>query len=132
MNHPCLRCGACCACFRVAFHWMEADFRYGGTVSSALTEKWDAHRVAMRGTQAYRPRCVALKGIIGENVRCEIYLQRPSVCRDVQASWEFGAVSQQCDKARRAHGLSPLTPADWTDIHASVEADSTDGTRTCL
>ena len=22
--HPCLRCGACCAAFRVAFHWSEA------------------------------------------------------------------------------------------------------------
>jgi hypothetical protein len=28
-------------------------------------------------------------------------------------SWEFGAVSPQCDKARRAHGLPLLTPQDW-------------------
>ena len=23
--HPCLTCGACCAHFRVSFHWSEAD-----------------------------------------------------------------------------------------------------------
>ncbi|RBD09468.1 YkgJ family cysteine cluster protein, partial [Xanthomonas oryzae pv. oryzae] len=25
MAHPCLTCGACCAYFRVSFHWSEAD-----------------------------------------------------------------------------------------------------------
>jgi hypothetical protein len=33
----------------------------------------------------------------------------------VAPSWEFGAVSPQCDKARLAHGLAALTPQDWLD-----------------
>jgi hypothetical protein len=45
------------------------------------------------------------------------------VCREVQPSWEFGVVSPQCDKARVAHGLPVLTPADWP-IAAEVVAVS--------
>ena len=78
-----------------------------------LTEKLDPHRLAMRGTNAAMPRCVALQGTVGKAARCRIYPQRPSVCREVQPSWEFGATSPQCDKARLAHGLPLLTPGDW-------------------
>ncbi|RAX28988.1 YkgJ family cysteine cluster protein, partial [Enterococcus sp. HPCN18] len=35
------------------------------------------------------------------------------VCREVDASWEYGKASPQCDKARIAYGLDPLTLADW-------------------
>ena len=119
MDHPCLRCGACCAFFRVAFHWSEADVITGGSVPSDLTEKLDPHRLAMRGTNATKPRCVALVGVVGEAAHCGIYEQRPSVCREVVPSWEFGTVSAQCDKARLAHGLPLLTPNDWPAPHAS-------------
>ena len=80
-----------------------------------LTEKLDPHRLAMRGTNAAQPRCVALRGTVGTAAHCGIYAQRPSVCRDVQPSWESGVISPQCDKARLAHGLPLLTPADWVD-----------------
>ncbi len=80
---------------------------------SELTEKLDPHRLAMRGTNASKPRCVALRGTVGEAAHCGIYAERPSVCREVQPSWESGAVSAQCDKARLAHGLALLTPQDW-------------------
>jgi Fe-S-cluster containining protein len=113
MNHPCLRCGACCAFFRVAFHWSEAEGVTGGIVPLALTEKLDPHRLAMRGTSASKPRCVALVGVVGQAAHCGIYEQRPSVCREVDPSWQFGTVSAQCDKARIAHGLPPLMPQDW-------------------
>jgi Fe-S-cluster containining protein len=116
MIHPCLRCGACCAHFRVAFHWSEADPGLGGVVPVELTEKLDAHRLAMRGTWAQRPQCIALEGTLGQRARCSIYTQRPSVCRDVAPSWENGGSSAQCDKARIAHGLEPLTPQDWIDF----------------
>ncbi|WP_243049739.1 YkgJ family cysteine cluster protein [Dyella sp. RRB7] len=121
MLHPCLRCGACCAYFRVAFHWSEADAALGGVVPPALTETLDPHRLVMRGTQASRPRCTALVGTVGEAAHCGIYEQRPSVCREVQPSWEFGAASPQCDKARIAHAMAPLTPDDWLGLGPSSE-----------
>lgn len=85
----------------------------GGQVPPELTEKLDPHRVAMHGTQAYRPRCVALEGTVGAATRCSIYAWRPSICHDVQPAWETGTPSPQCDKARSMHGLAPLTMDDW-------------------
>lgn len=122
MSHPCLRCGACCAHFRVAFHWSEAEPGLGGVVPPALTEQLDPHRLVMRGTNAYRPRCTALAGTVGVDGHCSIYAGRPSVCREVEPAWEFGRASAQCDKARIAHGLAPLTAADWP-----VPGDSAQG-----
>lgn len=115
MLHPCLRCGACCAHFRVAFHWSEAESFLGGEVPAELTAKLDPHRLVMRGTESKPVRCVALQGEVGVQASCGIYVQRPSVCREVLPSWEFGAPSAQCDKARAARGLAPLTPQDWID-----------------
>ncbi|HEX7816950.1 YkgJ family cysteine cluster protein [Dyella sp.] len=114
MDHPCLRCGACCAFFRVAFHWSEAEAFMGGVVPVELTEPLDPHRLVMRGTQARRPHCVALHGEVGSTTSCGIYERRPSVCREVQPSWENGVAHAQCERARIGHGLAPLQPADWT------------------
>lgn len=114
--HPCLRCGACCATFRVSLHWSEADPDLGGSVPAALTERLDPHRLAMRGTWERQPRCIALDADIGTRSRCTIHPLRPSVCREVDASWEHGVASVQCDKARTAHGLPVLTPQDWPAV----------------
>ncbi|WP_109124759.1 YkgJ family cysteine cluster protein [Dyella sp. C11] len=116
MSHPCIGCGVCCAHFLVAFHWSEADEGMGGVVPPELTETLDPHRLVMRGTRAYQPRCVGLKGTLGKDALCGIYERRPSVCREVEPSWEFGRPSAQCDKARIAHGLPVLTPADWPAV----------------
>jgi uncharacterized protein len=94
----------------------------GGEVPPLLTEKLDPHRLVMRGTQAARPRCVALEGVVGQQALCGIYPQRPSVCREVQPSWESGAGHPQCDKARMAHGLRPLTPDDWITVISGYSA----------
>lgn len=116
MPHPCLSCGACCAHFRVAFHWSETDAAPVGRTPQHLTEPLDPHRVAMRGTWGDTAiRCIALRGEVGDATSCSIYAQRPSPCRDVMASWERGAPDAHCDRARRAHGLAPLTPGDWAD-----------------
>ena len=111
--HPCLTCGACCVQFRVAFHWMESDEVTEGGVPAALTERLDAHRLCMRGTYSEPVRCVALDAEVGAYSRCSIHPRRPSVCRDVEASWESGRASPQCDKSRIAHGLKALVPEDW-------------------
>jgi uncharacterized protein len=113
MTHPCLRCGACCATFRVAFHWMETDAA-GGITPAGLTEHLDPHRVNMHGTNAYEPRCKSLVGTVGVAAHCGIYEVRPSPCHDLKPAWEDGVTpSPQCDKARIKHGMAPLTPADF-------------------
>jgi Fe-S-cluster containining protein len=111
--HPCLTCGACCAHYRVAFHWLESDAATPGGVPAGMAETLDAHRLCMRGTHAAPIRCIALDADIGRSSRCTIHPRRPSVCRDVAASWESGVASTQCDRARMAHGLRPLVPGDW-------------------
>lgn len=114
--HPCQRCGACCASYVVAFHWMDAATH---AVPEALTAPHDAHRAAMRGTFHRTPRCVALQGDIGGETACGIYANRPSPCRELDASWEHGAASPQCDRARARHGLAPLRPDDWIAVGAA-------------
>lgn len=116
MTHPCLACGACCAAFRVAFHWAETEPALGGATPSRLTERLDAHRVVMLGTYAAPIRCSALRGEVGSATSCAIYTQRPSPCRELQASWEDGIAHPQCDRARTAHGLAPLRPSDWQPL----------------
>jgi Fe-S-cluster containining protein len=59
---------------------------------------------------------VALVGTIGVAAHCGIHPIKPSVCREVEPSWEFGRHSPQCDKGRIAHGLAPLTPEDWLEF----------------
>ena len=112
MHHPCLTCGACCAFFRVSFHWSEADPELGGQVPPELTESLRTHERVMRGTSQANPRCVALDADIGRYSRCTIHDRRPSVCALVPASYEFGEASAQCDKARGAQGWAALTPGD--------------------
>ena len=109
-THPCLRCGACCAAFRVAMYWSEAEDR---GIDASLVEKLDPLRVAMRVDNAENLRCVALAGAIGTQTECLIYAQRPGPCRELQAAWENGEPSPQCDRARARHGLPPLSPEDW-------------------
>lgn len=106
-NNPCLACGACCARFKVAFHWSEASDA-GGTVPVELTEDLDTHRRVMSGTRWANPRCIALHGEIGGNVCCTIYEQRSTTCREFTFSWEHGEPHDKCDRARLAWGLAPL------------------------
>ncbi|WP_199100868.1 YkgJ family cysteine cluster protein [Dyella sp. ASV21] len=125
MVHPCLRCGVCCTQYRVAFHWSEAEPSLGGVVPVELTEPLDPHRLVMRGTQAYKPHCIALRGELGKSAYCSIHPRRPSVCREVEPSWEFGRPSSQCDRARLAHGMPVLTPQDWEDLAAANASETT-------
>lgn len=118
MPHPCLSCGACCAFFRISLHWSEAEPDLGGVVPAELTEAYGRHQRAMRGTSAAPVRCIALRGEVGVHAPCRIYAQRPQVCRDLATSWEHGEASAQCDRARAAHGLPPLTPADFPGVES--------------
>ncbi|MBL8470968.1 MAG: YkgJ family cysteine cluster protein [Rhodocyclaceae bacterium] len=94
----CVRCGACCAAWRVDFHWSECASGAGG-VPDGLTESVCGATVRMRGTDHASPRCAALQGTIGQSVRCAIYEFRPAPCVELQAG------SDACLRARRRHGL---------------------------
>lgn len=103
----CTRCGACCATYRVSFtrHELDSD---GGCVPSALTENIDDQGVMMRGTGDQPPRCVALRGAVGENACCAIYENRPTPCRAFARDAAIGFGDSSCGDARRLHGLPPL------------------------
>ncbi|HET8698328.1 MAG TPA: YkgJ family cysteine cluster protein, partial [Gammaproteobacteria bacterium] len=88
---PCLGCGACCAYYRVSFHWGETEPALGGATPAALTAKLTPHHAVMRGTEYWPRRCVALVGEVGRSVSCGIYAERPSPCRELQPSWSEGA-----------------------------------------
>ena len=112
--HICQRCGACCAAFRVAFHWSEAQPANPDGVPAALARPLRHHELAMRGTDdGGAIRCVALEGVVGENTSCRIYAQRPTPCRAVRASYEDGTPDAHSDRAREKHGLPPLSEGDW-------------------
>ncbi|WP_447592337.1 YkgJ family cysteine cluster protein [Aquipseudomonas campi] len=108
-DSPCLSCGACCAYFRVSFYWGECQSA-GGSVPDQLVEQVSPIHVAMQGTCSKPARCVGLLGDVGGAVRCTLYAQRSSTCREFDASWENGVANPHCDAARAAHGLPPLTP----------------------
>lgn len=111
--NPCLTCGACCAFFRASFYWAETDDATPGGVPVIMTKQCGPLRCMMLGTEGSHPRCVALKGDIGEQVHCVIYEQRASICREFPASWQDGEYNERCDRARAAWGLQPLTPESW-------------------
>jgi len=91
-------------------YWSEVDDR---GIAVELTQKLDPMRVEMRVDNPTDLRCVALRGTVGDATLCSIYPIRPSPCRDLQAAWEDGTPSPQCDRARSRHGLPPLLPEDW-------------------
>lgn len=113
--HPCLSCGACCASFRVAFYWREAEpSEHESAVPKNLWEDITERHRCMKGTNnKHHPKCVALSGQIGEAAKCSIYNNRPSPCRDFEASFESGEKNERCDYARAKHGLRPLTRNDY-------------------
>lgn len=105
MSSPCQSCGACCAAFRVDFHPAElagGAFAWGEGVPRAMTMALTPQLVRLAGTDASPPRCIALKGQVGQAVACGIYEGRPSPCR------EFDVEHEACNRARRLHGLPPL------------------------
>lgn len=117
--HPCLACGACCACFRVSFYWREADPEQTPlAVPAELTEDYNQFKLSMKGTnRKHHSRCVALLGKVGEGASCSIYSLRPSPCRDFAASFEDGVHRPRCDYARARYGLEPLKLKDWVKVH---------------
>ena len=103
-----MRCGACCAAFRVDFHLSE---RGAEGVPEALCVPVTTTLYRMHGTDTAPPRCVALTGEIGREVSCAIYVRRPSPCRDFAPYAALGIGEDACDRARLRHGLPGLNGA---------------------
>ena len=114
-KNPCIQCGACCAYFRASFYWAECDNVTEGGVPVTLTMPFGPFRCMMQGTSGSKPRCVALIGEISKAVRCSIYQNRSSVCREFTPSYQNGSANTSCDKARSKWNMAPLTPADWQE-----------------
>lgn len=112
----CQQCGACCACYRVSFHWYEASEDYPQAVPPELTVRVGRFRIAMRRHPGELGACLALTGKIGSWVACRIYARRPSPCRQFDASWARGIANPLCDKARGKLGLPPLMPHVAVDL----------------
>ena len=108
-QHPCLSCGACCARYRVSFYWREE-------VPLELREDLNVHYSCMKGTNSSVPRCVALTGVLGKEFACSIYNNRPTPCREFEASYETGVQNDRCDESRKRIGLRPLTPSDFLHL----------------
>lgn len=111
-SHPCQSCGACCAYYRVSFHWLET-LPESHAVPEILTQNISPHKIAMKGTNQQNPNCIALLGLIGKSTSCQIYTNRPSTCRSFNPSYEDGQKNINCEKARSSKGLSILTLNDW-------------------
>lgn len=103
----CQACGACCRNLDTnrasgVRYWVEISPGDKLLTRHDLVRKLvthDRHRVPhLRMT--HEGVCEALRGTIGQKVRCSIYHQRPSPCRRVMPG------DETCLKTRAAHGLS--------------------------
>jgi hypothetical protein len=106
-DNPCVRCGACCASFRVDFA-REELMSEGGAVPDGLAVEVTSRTCRMRGTDHASPRCAALTGRVGVDARCGIYEWRPSPCREFGMLAPLGRGDEACNRARARHGLPPL------------------------
>lgn len=123
-SHPCVSCGACCNYYKVQFHRFECQSDSFSVPEDLTYPVLDSENLVMKGTYKKDPRCIALKGEIGVSVGCSIYEQRPSCCRNFNASYENGQQNFRCDQARIAKGMKPLTIADWLEVDSGVDGDS--------
>ena len=124
MGNPCLSCGACCAYFRVSFYCGEiADGSGAGMVPPELVTQVGPLRAAMKGTERGLGRCTALRGEIGSpDVRCSVYPQRPSPCREFEPWLEDGSPEPDCQRARAYFGLPPLPRVNDLDVDPNADA----------
>lgn len=120
-QNPCYACGVCCQHFRISFYSGELTGETGGWVPVELTTQIGPLRACMKGTEKGSGRCIGLRGDIGDpSIRCGVYEQRPSVCREFQAYDAHGTPNPDCQRLRLAAGLPPLDdiPPNDNDIAA--------------
>jgi Fe-S-cluster containining protein len=99
-TYECDQCGACCGTFPI---FASADDAVREPRVAAETRELPDHL----STTAWRFQLFPLPFhqaccFLGADRRCEIYPTRPTTCGD------FAAGSEQCQEARRRHGLPRL------------------------
>jgi len=107
-DFDCRACGACCATYRVSFYWAEAAVH---GLPDALLERMSPWHACLLGTNSATPRCTALQGTIGRSVRCTVYDQRPSPCRELPPG------DDKCLRARQRHGLIDNGGSRMADLY---------------
>jgi hypothetical protein len=96
---PCTECGACCNYFTIKF-----DLKYNPQVpkNRIIMIKNEGY---MKGAHHFKGKCNAITGEIGKDSLCEIYENRPDVCKAFPVWLPDGTQNPRCVKAREFHGL---------------------------
>jgi len=107
-RYNCVQCGACCCNSpenraEGFTEYVEVDARAPLLRKPELVRRLVVYSDEGRPHLRMHPdgRCLALRGRVGEKVRCTIYADRPLPCRKVEAG------SALCQRYRRSHGLRP-------------------------
>jgi hypothetical protein len=109
-DNPCFNCGLCCNHFRISFYFGELDTQPMGFVPNSMISKVNDFLVCMKGTEAGE-RCTALIGTLGqEGIKCGIYSNRPSPCREYEVWDDNGIPNKKCNELRAKAGI-PLIKA---------------------
>ena len=109
IDNPCVSCGACCAYYRVSFYCGELSDGSGGWVPTELASKVNDVMACMKGTERGGGRCLALQGQLGQpGIRCSIYANRPSTCREFVTWLADGSPNPDCLDMRARIGLPAL------------------------
>ena len=89
----CRACGACCA---FSAEWPRFTTEDESDLARLSPDLVDDERGRMRSRG---DRCAALRGVVGVNVACAVYADRPEVCRACEPG------DGECLLARRRFGL---------------------------
>lgn len=115
----CLPCGACCGsmmCIAVGASEKQLSAEnYWDIVRTGANGEFIVDQYLRRNGETFA--CAALEGEIGNEVKCGIYEQRPSICH------VFEAGSDKCHALRRAYGIEPaLTVEEIYEAEQKLKA----------
>lgn len=100
-DNPCLNCGVCCSHFRISFYFGETDTFCDNGVPESMVSYLTPKLCCMKGTEAGNQRCIALIGeLLTPNIKCSIYENRPSPCREFRVIQEDGSLNPKCIELR--------------------------------
>ena len=110
----CVTCGACCEVYSIVPITMAESERVGQYMEVTADQEPDVviDRLVKRDLET--GRCSHLQGPIGRDIGCDIYQDRPNVCR------VFEAGSDKCHEIRRMYGLEPQLSEEKISLFKSL------------